>query len=317
MMNPQGDDDMGRMEWRGTPLLRDGGRHAVFALLRWSGLPLLARRILQRGRTTILLYHDIDARTLDLHLTALRPRYHLVSLRDYVVARTQRHTDPLPPRPLIITLDDGLRSQHALLEVFRKHAVTPTIFICSGIVGTHHRFWFMAQPNRREVERLKRIPDEERLASLASVGYRETGSYPDRSALSLAEINEMSEAVDFQAHTVFHPILTQCTDERAWKEISECRRSLQQDLGLDVCAFAYPNGSYSDREVGYVSKAGYTCAVTTDLGFNDSTTDLLTLKRICIPPGAGANEIIVRASGLASYLKRLVRGTQSLEVHRG
>jgi peptidoglycan/xylan/chitin deacetylase (PgdA/CDA1 family) len=281
----------------------------VFALLRWSGLPFLVRRTLQRGRTTIILYHDIDAQTLDLHLTALRPRYHLVSLRDYVAACTHGHTDALPPKSLIITLDDGLRGQHALLRVFGKHSVTPTIFICSGIVGTYRCFWFMAPSNRKDVERLKRMPDEERLVTLAALGYKETGSCPERSALSLAEIDDMREVVDFQAHTVFHPILTQCTDERAWTEISECRRRLQQDLGLDIYAFAYPNGSYSDREVDYVSKAGYACAVTTELGFNDSTTSLLTLKRICIPPGAGANEIIVRASGLASYLKRLVRGT--------
>lgn len=298
-------------------MLRDRGRRAVFALLRWSGLPFLVRRTLQRGRTTIILYHDIDAQTLDLHLTALRPRYHLVSLRDYVVARTHGHTHALPQRTLIVTLDDGLRSQYALLEVFRKHSVAPTIFICSGIVGTHRRFWFMAPPNSKEVERLKRMPDEERLVTLAALGYKETGSYPERSALSLAEIDDMREVVDFQAHTVLHPILPQCTDERAWTEISECRRILQQDLGLDICAFAYPNGSYSDREVEYVSKAGYTCAVTTELGFNDSTTNLLTLKRICIPPGAGANEIVVRASGLATYLKRLVHGRQSPEAHRG
>lgn len=278
----------------------------MFALLRWSGLPFLVRQTLQRVRTTIILYHAIDAETLDLHLTALRPRYSLVSLRDYVASRGQGRADVLPPKPLIITLDDGLRSQYALLEVFRKHSVTPTIFLCSGIVGTHHRFWWTAPPSEEEVVRLKGMPDEERLASLVSLGYEEAESYPERSALSLAEIEEMREVVDFQAHTVFHPILTQCTDERAWTEISGCRRSLQNELGLDIFAFAYPNGNYSDREVGYVSGAGYTCAVTTKLGFNDATTDLLALKRLFIPEGASADEIVVRTSGLAQYVERFV-----------
>ena len=54
-------------------------------------------------------------------------------------------------------------------------------------------------------------------------------------------------------------------------------------------------------------EAGYECAITVDLGFNDSGTDSFRLKRIAMRGNAGIYELAVRVTGLWGYLKRILR----------
>jgi peptidoglycan/xylan/chitin deacetylase (PgdA/CDA1 family) len=101
---------------------------------------------------------------MDRHLGWLRRRYNIIALEDYLRWR-RGETATLPPRALVISLDDGHASNAALLDVFRRHRVRPTIFLCSDIVGTLRRFWWQAVPDEAERQRLKRLPDEQRLAA--------------------------------------------------------------------------------------------------------------------------------------------------------
>jgi peptidoglycan/xylan/chitin deacetylase (PgdA/CDA1 family) len=280
----------------------------VFGLVRWSGLPFLLRETVQRTRTTILLYHEITSEELDLHLSVLCKRYNFIPLRQYVTALRSGRTSSLPPKSMVITLDDGLRSNYALLDVFREHHVTPTIFVCSGIVGTNRKFWTTAVDDRNEIERLKRVPDEGRLEALAPLGYTEAMLFPERSALSDAEIIEMRDIVDFQSHTVFHPILNQCSDERSRREIFESKQTLEHDFGFDIYALAFPNGDYSERDVGYVRDAGYQCALTVEAGLNDPNADPFRLRRLSISTEASESAIVVKACPTLRQVKRHVLG---------
>jgi len=201
----------------------------------------------------------------------------------------------------MVTLDDGFKSNFKSLEVFRQCGVVPTIFIASGVVDTK------VPGGRSDVERLKTVPDSERVKALASFGHGETDTFPDRSALSRAEIELMMRNVDFQSHTVLHPILSMCSDDRSRTEIAESKTALEQRYGLDVFALAYPNGTAADfgkREPSLATVAGYRCAVTTIPGLNDGRTDLFRLRRIVIPDEAAESEVVVRASLVPEYLKR-------------
>lgn len=280
----------------------------VWSALRWSGLPFLVRQAAQRAKVTILFYHDIDPSTLSHHLTVLSERYHFISLRDYVDARRSDSMVSLPKRALVVTFDDGLKGNFELAEVFRQHSVVPTVFLTSGIVGTNRGFWWtMVSSDRSEAGRLKAVPDSERVAALAALGHSETETFPVRTALSRGEIEILKESVDLQSHTVLHPILSKCSDERAWSEIAKSKADLESEHGLSVYALAYPNGAstdYGEREAAFAARAGYECAVTTVPGLNDGRTDLYRLRRIAIPDDASCDEVIVRASLLYEYLKR-------------
>ena len=207
---------------------------------------------------------------------------------------------------MIITLDDGHRSNYQLKAVIERHNIPVTIFLCSGLVGTRRRFWFQHEATSPIVQQLKTLPDAERVAILHEAGFEETKEFDESQALSGVELEDLKPRVDFQSHTVFHPILPRCLSEKAEAEIAKSRIDLQTRLGTEVYAFAYPNGEYTERELLLVEKAGYRCALSLDRGFNTKTTPLYKLRRICIPDQAKPSELIVKASGLWDIIKPLL-----------
>lgn len=282
-------------------------KHLLILILYASLVPFLIREIWQRGRATILLYHRVDPDVLDRHLAALKRHYNFISLSEFIRIRAGQDRGRLPKKAAILTLDDGHASNRALLPVLQKHKIPCTIFVCTAIVGTHRRFWFLDSSAEDEVLQLTRVSDQARLARLESRGFREDREYPDRQALSWEEMDEMREWVDFQPHTRFHPILRGCSTDRAEAEIRGSKADLEE-RGYPVYSFAYPTGDYSDRDVQLVRAAGYDCALTVDVGYNTLNTDPHLLKRICMYDGAGATEALVRATGLWSALRTLVKG---------
>jgi hypothetical protein len=177
-----------------------------------------------------------------------------------------------------------------------------TIFLCSRIIGTRRHYWFQSAAAAGRVEELKTVPDEERLSALRARGFEEDREYPERQALSLEEIEEMRDVVDFQSHTRLHPLLDQCSDERSREELVGSKTDLEA-LGLPIRVISYPNGNYTRREIEYAREAGYRCGVTVDFGFNAADEDLFRLKRICLPDDACVSEVLVKASGLWGRLR--------------
>jgi len=199
---------------------------------------------------------------------------------------------------LIITIDDGHRSNYALKAVIERHNVPVTIFLCSGLIDTRRRFWFQHPSTSAIVQQLKTVPDGERLAILRKAGFEETKEFDERQALSAVELEQLKTRVDFQSHTVFHPILPRCLSARAEAEITKSKKDLETGLAREVYAFAYPNGEYSERELRLVEEAGYRCGLTLDRGFNSEKTPLFRLRRICLPDYADRHELLVKTSGL-------------------
>lgn len=273
-------------------------RKLAFLALRLTLLPFVLREVLQRKKVTIIVYHAPSAQVFDTHLGFLKRIYNIVPLSVYVEARQKGDFSKLPPKALIITLDDGHHSNYTLKDVLEKHAIPVTIFLCSGLIGTRRRFWFLHEETTAIVQQLKTMPDDERLAILRETSFEETKEFDERQALSVSELRELKSKVDFQSHTVFHPILTSCSSERTEAEIAKSRMDLQKMLGNEVYALAYPNGTYSEREIRLAEKAGYKCALTLDRGFNTARTPLFRLRRICVPDNANRHELLVKASGL-------------------
>lgn len=267
-------------------------------LLRLSGVPWLMRRTVQRRRVTILVYHNPPATVLERHLELLCRLYNVVSLREYVDGHS------LPSRALVVTLDDGYARNFALRELFARFSVVPTIFVCTGIVGTRRGFWFR---HADDVERLRGLPEHERVAALAAAGFDPDAELEAREALSDEELRELIPGVDIQPHTVTHPILPQCTDEQAETEIVDSKRHLEQRFDVDVYALAYPNGEYTEREALLAQRAGYRCAVAVGGRLNGAGADPYRLHRIAVADNDGLDELVVKASGVWGRLERVTR----------
>jgi len=275
-------------------------RRLAFRLLRWSGLPWLLRMTVQRRRVTILVYHDPTPEVVERHFEMLRRTYRHTTLREYVDSRTGSGP-PLPSRSIVVTFDDGYASNYALRETFRATGVTPSIFVCTGIVGTSRAFWFR---HAADVEALKRLPDSERLAALEAEHFSPDAEQEPREALSDAEIRDLLAVADIQPHTMSHPILPRCADDRAQEEIAGGKRELEGRFGVDVYALAYPNGDYTERETEVARSAGYRCALAVGGRTNSATTSMFSLQRIAIDDRDGVDELLVKASGLWGWVER-------------
>jgi peptidoglycan/xylan/chitin deacetylase (PgdA/CDA1 family) len=212
----------------------------------------------------ILLYHKVDdipagsphpqnyvtPAQFDAQLALLqRLGYRSIAFADYLAHR-QSHTR-LPRRAVIITFDDGYRSNRAIaLPILQRHGFTATIFLVAGQVGKTNAW----------------DADE-----------------PPEPLLDADDIRSMqADGIDFQSHTTTHPRLTQIPRWVAREELCASRAQLGTLLGRPVSVLAYPYGDYNEVVRGLAREAGYQAAVIVRRRMNRDTADLFTLRRIPI-----------------------------------
>lgn len=277
----------------------------AFKILRFSGLPLLVRELVQRRRVTILLFHDISRETAARTFDCLAARYHLLDLQTFI-HKCKTHDRRLPPKSLILTFDDGHIGNYDLLPLLQEKKIPVTIFLCAGIVGTKRHFWFRHAAPRYTAFQLRKMPGAQRRRLLREIGFAEEAQQAQPEALTCRQIEEMKAWVDFQSHTLFHPCLPCCTLAQAREEISRSRERLRREYGLSINAISYPYGDYSDRDIELCRQAGYECGVTVDGGYNTVGTDLLRLRRLPVNDTDDMNELIVKASGVWEFFKRIL-----------
>jgi len=282
-------------------------RNLIFTLLKYSGLPLLARRMLQKSKVTIFIFHNPKNEVFLNSILYLNKYYNIVTLKDYI--KVKNNSLSLPDYSVIITFDDGWKENYQLLPIIKKYKVPVTIFICSDLIGTNKHFWFTSVANSLSRSKLKRISNKDRVRALIDYGVdiEKDHGIMNRQILNIAEIKEMINTglVDFQSHTKTHPILNRCTTDDSKKEIEKSKEGIEQITGKQVYALAFPNGDFSNREVELCKNSGYLCSLTIKPGFNSLVTDSFRLKRLGVRDTASYNEIIVKMSGLWGWVLML------------
>lgn len=237
-------------------------------------LKTVTRLMLWRDRVAVLLYHDPNPATLDAHLQYLKQYCDFVPMSEVNTPGRGR------PRAAL-TFDDGHVGNAALLPVFIKHGIRPTIYICSSIVAHERTHWWLTPGAQRAgIKRLIKLANAERLEELASYGYQQHERSIDTavSGLSREQIEAMLPHVDFQSHTRFHPTLTRLNVEECTDELVCSKQEVEQLTGASCEHFAYPYGRYTAREVEILKATGYKTARTTAVGWNDERTDPYRLR---------------------------------------
>lgn len=102
-----------------------------FLLLRLTGIPLFIREVIQRKKVTIVNFHDISPDKADRTLRILSSKYNIIPLQDYVRAKEAGTVDELPPKSLIITMDDGHKSNYELKPCW-KDMIYPPLYSCAA-----------------------------------------------------------------------------------------------------------------------------------------------------------------------------------------
>jgi peptidoglycan/xylan/chitin deacetylase (PgdA/CDA1 family) len=275
----------------------------IFKVLRFSGLPTLFRELIQKNKVSILLFHDLSKEKAEQTFTYLARHYNIICLNDFIEACEKNDPTRIPKKALIITFDDGHIQNYEMLPVIKKLKIPVTIFLCTSIINTNRHYWFKYKNSPMAPAGLKLVPNQQRLQILSEVGFKQDMDYDQPHAMTRQQVEEMKPYVNMQSHTMFHPCLPKCNDEEARAEIFQSKEVLTYEYGLDINAISYPNGDYSDRDIQLSKEAGYKCGITVDFGFNTIHTDLFKLKRLSVNDTGDLNELIVKASGLWSFLK--------------
>jgi peptidoglycan/xylan/chitin deacetylase (PgdA/CDA1 family) len=239
--------------------------------------------------------------------------YRVLTVEDLVVRLQERR---VPRNALAITFDDGYRDNltHAA-PILRRLGLPVTIFLVSGHIDTPRPLWsdrlamaFKGATVRTAeltdgrvltldtvAERLaalkasfahlRTLPDEKRTATVERLvtALRPNLERPKRLMLSWDEVGALRDlGFSIGAHTVSHPIVSKLSPARAWEEIRGSKVAIEKAIDEPVRAFAYPNGKpedYDETATRLVREAGFTCAVTTRRGLNDTNTPVLELRR--------------------------------------
>jgi peptidoglycan/xylan/chitin deacetylase (PgdA/CDA1 family) len=205
----------------------------------------------------VLTFHAVDnvgdvvafpPQDFEAGLLAMRDAgIQILTLTDLVSRLRKRQ--PLPRRAAAITFDDGYRSVYEVaFPALERLSMPATVFV---------------PVQTGESPGDARLPPQEG---------RERVSWP--------EMREMSgRGIDFGAHTMSHPDLTQLDRASAEREIVGSREILEQGLGRPVTFFAYPFGRHDQTSREIVSET-FNAAFSARLNLVGSGNDLFTLPRV-------------------------------------
>ena len=249
------------------------------------------------SRLTVLAYHRIAALhapgfdTFKPNVSAtpaafaaqmdfLRQRFSLISIDDLLAWLEGQKS--LPPRPALITFDDGYRDNlEQALPVLRQHNFPAVIFLATDYIDSASPFYWdliaycfyhtslnsanlpllgcqewRDEKSRNVVmatwlNRLKTLPDAEKWTAVRSLPHLlQVTVPPDAFAglhLTWDQVRLLvNQGVDMGAHTQSHPILTRVSLGQARTEITGSRSRIETEIERPVTTLAYPNGLPTD-----------------------------------------------------------------------
>jgi len=291
-------------------------------------------------RLLVLAWHNVDptwcfpARRgagregLERQLAFLRRRCNVVALGDALRALDRR--DPLPPRAVALTFDDGYRDQLDLaVPMLARLGLPATFFLVPGMLdGTAQAWWerlawiftrsardavpwegrtldLRGDARRRStlasvLEQLKRRDHQGREAAVDELASRcaPDGKLEEQAAfLDWDGARELTRrGFTVASHSLNHVILAEEPLPAQEQDLALSRRRLERELDVQVDLLAYPNGKqsdYSQATIAAARRAGYSHALTTVEGWNRPTTAPYEIRRFVLQPERGVPGLAV------------------------
>ncbi len=280
-------------------------------------------------------WHVLDAATYRRQLEYIRQHFNVLPLEEALEALA---AGTLPPRAMAITFDDGTRNlaTHAV-PVLRELGLPAAVFLATGPMDSDETLWpdrlwlAIARTTATEadlnalglgtrsldgtanrgkvyaaaVERFKDMPDAQRIAVLDEVlgalDHRDGDGGPFR-MLSWDEAREMvgDGLVTLHPHSVTHPILARCSDDKVEQEIADSCITLERETRRTPRVFAYPNGRRQDfdaRAQNVLRSRGMRWALSTTPGFADRHSDPMALPRLAVGSNSSFDYFRLMVSG--------------------
>ena len=289
-----------------------GGRPVLQRAM--SDTPLIhASVFITRHRLRIVAYHGVpDPVAFDNQLRLLDDRYNLVGLEE--VAAAAAGGEPLPPRALWITFDDGMRSAvDNGLAVLEKYAARATLFVCPGLVAAGEPYWWRLVGEAFGSERarqLKTVDDDERRQCVSAAKAVLPAATVEALATEVADVGLLRRWVDaghsIGNHTWDHPCLDRCTEDDQAQQISSASEWLIDQELMPRPVFAYPNGDWTPAAETALAARGYPLALLFDHRLAKLDVPL-RLSRLRLDSAASGQRALAVTGGLHSGLFQLSR----------
>ncbi len=325
----------------------------VFRILWLLGIHHLLRFML-RQKTIILFCHGFTEREsheglenydgkhlyikkFQARLAYLKKYYQILSLDDWLGKRSKG--EKIPDRSVILTFDDGYRSNYTLAyPVLKQMDVPATIFLTTDFIENKQFLWTdrveyavqnaaaggdtesriqSAAKSKSRVKSLSQEKNSELVAELESeLGEKlSAGENPPEiyRPLEWGDISEMLESklISFGSHTHTHKILSRLPPDAALEELRLSREIIEKRTQTGCRLFCYPNGEqgdFNEPTKNLLKQAGYSCGLTTVEGFNDETTDPFELKRSGISNHSGHVEFVMTLCGVKKWISGIKQG---------
>jgi peptidoglycan/xylan/chitin deacetylase (PgdA/CDA1 family) len=229
----------------------------------------------------ILLYHSIseDASTrfrewsvgpglFTAHMQYLQTRgYQPITVTQLAAAMTEADR-LLPDRPVVITFDDGFADFYTeAFPILRHFEFSANLFVVTGLVGCTSR-WL----------------------SRAGEG--------DRSMLSWDQIKTIvSGGIECGTHGHTHRQLDTLSPAAVRDEVACSKALLEDNIGQEVRAIAYPNGYHSAEVIRLVKQAGYSVGCAVKNAMSAMSDDRYALSRIIVRADTGVEELAALLAG--------------------
>jgi peptidoglycan/xylan/chitin deacetylase (PgdA/CDA1 family) len=323
----------------------------VPALARWQRSKLLAI-LMFHGVEGAPIYppcgYVTDTAHLRRELAHVRRYFNVLPLEE---ALERLRDGTLPKRAAALTFDDGTRNlaTHAG-PVLRDLGLPAAVFLATGPMGTGEALWpdrlFIAfartklaevdltavglgkcslrsatdrfQTRDVVIDYFKQLPDSERIARVESLvtalgpAFDAYGGPFEMLSWDEARGLASDARVSLYPHTVTHPILSRCSDQKVDYEISESCLTVERETGHAPMVFAYPNGGledFDDRAKAVLRRNGVRWALSTDRGYADAESDPLALPRIGIGSNLSFALFRLKVAGFAPPRRRFRNST--------
>jgi peptidoglycan/xylan/chitin deacetylase (PgdA/CDA1 family) len=176
--------------------------------------------------------------------------YTVISLYALITHLTEG--TPLPPKPVVLTFDDGYRDNYEnAFPLLRTYGVTATFFIVMEFIN------------------------------------RERPEY-----LTWEMVKEMAAGgMSIEAHGVDHTTLQGRSAVDLEFQALRSYETLQNALGVRAHLISYPAGEFDEQTIAIFQKAGYWAGFTTVQGATHRSDDLFRLPRVRIRGSTTPDEL--------------------------
>lgn len=256
----------------------------LIAIFFWGGAVLAIRNHWVPGQDVpVLLLHEIGHGEKDRFLSEeyftwmmdyLKwNKFNIIPMDDYI--GILKGKKKMPPKPVVITFDDGERSVYTVaFPALKKRGFTSTVFLVSDFIGKtlYHTVEDRAYNESAPVITGKRIWKFE--------------------MLDWDEVREMKKnGFSFQSHSKNHAELISMNSEELKTQLLDSKRKIESEIGSNVEYFSYPWGEFNYviketlKDCGY--KAAFACEIRDPVLKHDK--DSYSMERYEITPFTSRN----------------------------